>query len=51
MSNNKRAQVVDFTNPHSDKVTSASTTTVTMSNNKQSSVEWLAEQLKAKISQ
>ena len=40
MSNNKHTQVVDFSNPNADKITSASTQ-APMTNNKQSSVEWL----------
>lgn len=42
MTNNKHTQLVDFSNPSADKITSASTQ-APMTNNKQSSVEWLEE--------
>ena len=44
MNNNKHTQVVDFSNPNADKITSASTQ-APMSNNKQTSIDWFFDQL------
>ena len=40
MNNHKNTQLVDFSNPNADKITSASTQ-APMTNNKQSSIDWL----------
>ena len=43
MTNNKHTQVVDFSNPNADKITSGSTKTMT-NNKQQTAVEWLEKQ-------
>jgi hypothetical protein len=40
MGNNKHTQLVDFSNPNADKITSGSTKTMT-NNKQQTAVEWL----------
>ena len=47
MGNNKHTQLVDFSNPNADKITSGSTKTMT-NNKQQTAVEWFIEELEYK---
>jgi hypothetical protein len=50
MSNNKDTQFMDFSDPNADKITSASTNTTTVTNNKaKTAVETFCESLASKL--
>jgi hypothetical protein len=45
MNNNKHTQVVDFSNPNADKITSASTQAPMTNNKQETAVEWYIERI------